>query len=176
MDLGQGATSAAKVEAVDMPNYSDYYVDSSGYERDFRERIDDWLTGRDYSARYESDFNLNNMKYQEAYNKYLDYREDTKTQRLVNDLKAAGLNPWLAVQSGFTSSGASAASPSTTSAAKFSKKDSMFSIFSNLIGTVAKIALFGSVLGSYASSEASEVVDTFNKSGELVKKTVKRRK
>lgn len=41
-----------------------------------------------------------------AYDKYM---SDTQVQRLVKDIKAAGLNPWLAVQNGVSTSGSTSA-------------------------------------------------------------------
>lgn len=54
-----------------------------------------------------------------------EYMDSTKVQRLVKDIEAAGLNPWLAIQNGF-SAGSSYSSAGSGSSARYhvdSKKE-----------------------------------------------------
>lgn len=70
-----------------------------------------------------------------AWSKYMD---DTQFQRRVEDLKKAGLNPWLAVQNGISGSG----SPTVDtggSAKNQTKSDQSMSALATLIMAIAKI-------------------------------------
>lgn len=123
-----------------MPNSSDYYVSNTGYEGNVLERFGDWITGRDRNADYQSAQQLAQMKYLDAYNRWLAQREDSQIRRMVVDLKKAGLNPWLAVQNGFSGSNTEAVSPVKTSAVKLDKKTGLGDIFKSLLTTALKAA------------------------------------
>lgn len=82
--------------------------------------------GIDSEQQYQNNLTANNRAYelallkeQRAYEQYvrnLEYqREDTKMQRLIKDYKAAGLNPWLAMQGGISGSSAQSQPVSNTS-------------------------------------------------------------
>lgn len=90
------------------PNMTD---DSFGSGSSVWSKIANFFGGVDSSSLYQNALTENNRAYEQAmlresrdYDAFLrSYnadREDTQIQRLVADIKAAGLNPWLALQSG----------------------------------------------------------------------------
>lgn len=70
-----------------------------------------------------------------AYNEWYD---STKYQRLVADLKKAGLNPWLALNGGFGTEAASSVSPSSAKGVEFATADEKGSL-SVLLSALAKL-------------------------------------
>lgn len=87
-------------------------VKNGAHYNDWNYRIGKFFGGRDQN-KFESDYEsyVNNVNAENewkatqsarAWDKYLN---DTQVQRLVADIKAAGLNPWLAVQNGISTSG-----------------------------------------------------------------------
>lgn len=92
-----------------------------GVDTDYQ--FGDWITGR--TAQKQALENQSRLDYAEfVRNEYSakqqrdfeEYMDSTKVQRAMKDLQAAGLNPWLAVQSagfgGSTPAGAAASSSS----------------------------------------------------------------
>lgn len=123
----------------------------------FGSKILKWFTGYDEKQAYQNALTQNNRAYELAllqesrnYDAYLrNYnamREDTQIQRMVKDIKAAGLNPWLALQSGGVS-GSSAQSqtagsyhsPSSGSSAKASTKQGGSSALAMLLMATARM-------------------------------------
>lgn len=132
-------------------------VRSDGFSetgQDFGSKFVRFFGGEDIAQQYQNMLTENNRAYeqallreQRAYEQYLrDYqaqREDTAIQRHVKDLKAAGINPYYALQGGL--SGASAqyqpASDSSgygSSSAKARDKDNTAGLAAVIAG-VAKI-------------------------------------
>ena len=110
---------------------------------------------KDQAQSYQNTLTQNNRAYEQAllreqrdYEEYVrnrEYqREDTKMQRLIADYKAAGLNPWLALQGGI--SGTSAQSQpagngnfSSGSSAKAADKKENSGAIAGLLVAVARI-------------------------------------
>lgn len=77
------------------------------------EKIGTWLgLEPDHKAEYERMLAQEDREYERqsvnsarAWDEYMD---STKIQRLTKDIEAAGLNPWLAIQSGLSAGGAAA--------------------------------------------------------------------
>ena len=72
------------------------------------ERIGDWFNGRDRAAEYNAKAAALDKKYEQdnlaAARGWAEYMDSTQVQRRVKDIEAAGLNPWLAVQNGLSTS------------------------------------------------------------------------
>lgn len=105
-----------------------------------------WFTGQKSAA--EAEYN----KYVEAINKqneiaainsaraYEAAREDSRYQRSIEDLKKAGINPWLAVQGqGIAGSVGQGISNSSAKGSEYSKKEAQKGILAAIIGALAKI-------------------------------------
>lgn len=98
-------------------------VDRNDYDR--------WL------AEQERNYERASVNSARAWDEYID---STKYQRAVKDLQAAGLNPYLALQSGVSAGASSQTASSGSSArAKVSKSDSKLSSIAMLMLASAKI-------------------------------------
>lgn len=71
-----------------------------------------------------------------AYNEWYD---STKYQRAVADLRKAGLNPWLALNSGFGTESASSATNSSAKGVEYSLAEKTGSMIGALLGALAKV-------------------------------------
>ena len=68
---------------------------------------DNWMYGSNLGQSSELNSVYQSLiDEQRAYNELQMQREDTAYQRMVEDMKKAGLNPWMGVSSGGASSGA----------------------------------------------------------------------
>lgn len=77
----------------------------------FFERIGDWFSGNDRASNYQARVDELNRAYEQdnltSARAWSEYMDSTAVQRRMKDIEAAGLNPWLAIQSGINASGAS---------------------------------------------------------------------
>lgn len=115
-----GAT--AQQGFVDPYNYSYPGVDTGeGISKDTNLMARNWgstgipgaiarLAGFDPDKSYQELMTARNQEYERASidsaRAWSEYMDNTQVQRRVKDIEAAGLNPWLAVQSGISGSGA----------------------------------------------------------------------
>ena len=143
---GEGTTSYQSAEAaLNGPAQSNY-----------KYHFGDFLSGQYNAARQQAA--QNNADYAEwVRNQYSaaqqraweEYMDSTKTQRAMADIKAAGLNPWLALQSaglgGSVPSGAAASSSAGQAAAGQSGSQALMGLgtaaagIAMLVKTIAKI-------------------------------------
>lgn len=109
------------------------------------ERLTDALGITDYKGQYEEWKTQRDREYERqatnsarAWDLYMD---STKYQRAVQDLKEAGLNPWLALQSGLSGAAGSqtASSGSSARSVTSNKKESNLTGIAMLIAAVAKV-------------------------------------
>ena len=89
----------------------------------------------DNSAR---DFNANEAAKQRAWEEMM---SNTQYQRAVRDLKAAGLNPWLAVQQGGMSGSTPSGSSASASSGGASAPSNKMAMVAGLIGTALRMFL-----------------------------------
>lgn len=151
------AASAAQVKS-----YNDYF-DGQGdllYGEDIGNRIANFFSGQTDAAKREYNTYLTNQERQYELAKINDARaweawlNSNKYQMAVKDLKAAGLNPWMAIQSGLSgglsSSGVSNNASSSSSSAKNleqknEKKKDTSSAIKDLVSTALKVALMATM-------------------------------
>lgn len=116
------------------------------------ERIGDHLFGtnnRDKAAynqmMLEETINRANVTSARAWDEYFD---STAVQRRMKDIQAAGLNPWLALQSGGIQANGSAGSDNSPSSAKYHSKESKDgNPVKDIVGTAIKIIGMLALLG-----------------------------
>lgn len=122
------------------PGEQGQYMRSAGYKIGAKlhgyESYEDWFNrNQSYLDRlYEQD----SLAQQRMYEMYAD---STRYQRLVEDLKKAGLNPWLALNGGSSSAGSVSVGSNSSNSARGSK---MNNSYNNELAQVAK--LFGTFL------------------------------
>lgn len=121
----QSSSSSAKAVA-DNYNWFDRKVDSTGYQQNINK-------ASNLDALYHSAMN-------EEYNRqWLERMSNTSYQRAVEDLKKAGLNPYLAYSNG----GASTPSASTSARSLSSSigSDGFMSFLGGVVRTIGSVAL-----------------------------------
>lgn len=89
----------------------------------------------DNSAR---EFNANEAAKQRAWEEMM---SNTQYQRAVKDLKAAGLNPWLAVQQGGLSGNTPSGSSASASSGGASAPSNKLTMIAGMIGTAVRMFL-----------------------------------
>lgn len=95
---------AAQDFALNVANY-----DPGTYNQgNFFERVGDYFSGRDRATEYNQRAAYLDKLYEQdsltAARAWSEYMDSTQIQRRVKDLEAAGLNKWLAVNNGLSSS------------------------------------------------------------------------
>ena len=148
---GDGITAASGYNSA-YGSYSDYLGLPAVVDTDYQ--FGDWITGRMANKQATESQALMDAKewqrneysaaQQRAFEEYMD---STRVQRSMKDLEAAGLNPWLAVQSaGFGSSTPSGAAASSSAGQVASGGSSPGQTFGStavglalLIKTIAKV-------------------------------------
>lgn len=136
------ATTASGVVRPDANNY----VAGSYFGGNIIERIGDWFTGYDRESTYNSAQSVLDKKWDLD---TADYLRKSQYQTAVNDLKAAGLNPWLAIQNGGISA-SSATSLSSGSNNTVKKKESKTAqktedAFKTMLTSAVKLMLMAAI-------------------------------
>lgn len=143
---GNAPVSASRVTStLDPSNYFDAY-NYSHKDNSLGGKIDNWFTGN-ADARRET-YNYGQRLAQLRYEQDLD---NSAVTRRVQDIKNAGLNPWLALQSGI----GAAASSSGGSAHSISKPSPTG--IGDALGSALKILGFMALKTSFAAASAPTI-------------------
>lgn len=152
-DLEQGFTPSSPEQALSYDDWIRNIYPHDGYTDDAAS----FIAGDNILAKLGNIFSGERTKARESYQTYLnavnkrneeralanaraynEWFESTKYQRAVHDLKKAGLNPWLAVNSGFANQGSATITNTSAKGAEYDMKDQS-SALAGLLGAIAKL-------------------------------------
>lgn len=149
----QGSTPVASANSAVM-SFDDFYKQYTGYSTNpygIAGKIDNFFTGKTNSAEIAYQNYLADYEYQRnkadtsAANAITFAREDSQIQRLMQDYKAAGLNPYLLLNGGNISGGAVSSQAQRPEykrgSSKSRSKDKTGEVISSAIKAIALVAM-----------------------------------